>query len=197
MKNLGYVINKVLFYGLLIMGIILVFFGTGRISTTLTAFGSFIASFIISNFIKNKKIPKNYELLINLALWLNLLGEIIFYYGGVLYYDKILHLTLGIFLSSILYVYYSNNLKKDKLMIFFGVLGILALWEVYEYAIQIFFNFPAMGLVRNGVFIQSPFDDTMYDLIFGMFGSLIFLFFKKESADRIIEEEIKILKKKK
>jgi hypothetical protein len=49
-----------------------------------------------------------------MVLWLNMLGEIIFYYNGPTLYDKFLHLSLGVLLTVIVFKHYqqNSNLKK-------------------------------------------------------------------------------------
>lgn len=173
------IINEILFFGLLLTGIVLLFFSIGKIYTMLVAFGSFFASWATSIILKKNGISSNYEIPINLALWLNLYGELIAYYTGFLFYDKILHFSVAILITAIIYEYYSKKLKAKKDMIFFTVLGMLSLWEIFEYILQTFFNIPLMGVLRNGVFIESPFNDTMSDLIWGSIGSIVYILFKR------------------
>jgi hypothetical protein len=190
MKKVWTILNRILVYGFFAMGVILFFYGTGRISTMLTAFGSFIASVIIAWILNFKKIDKKYMLYINFTLWANLLGEVAWYYHNVILYDKLIHLTAGLVLSSMIHDYYSNNsnLKKDS--IFFTVMGLLAVWEIYEYILDSFFGFQSQGVVRNSMFTQLPLDDTMLDLVWGAIGSLSYLFFKKEKIDLAIKKDV-------
>ena len=193
-------LNQIILYGFFITGVILLFYNTGRISTMLTAFGSFIVSILLAWLLKIKKIGDRYWFFINLALVFNLCGEIIIYYSGLFFYDKLLHFFLGLLLTSIIYEYYANNseLKKDAVVV--TVIGLLAIWEIYEYCVDIFFGFQSQGVVRNGIFVQSRIDDTMFDLIWGALGSLSYLFFKKEKIDVTIKKDylkVKTLVKKK
>jgi len=179
-KKIINLLNRILFFGFLLLGIILLFFNLGRKSAMLMVFASFLGSWALLFALRQKKVNENFWFLINIGLWLNIAGEIVFYYGGSLYYDKFLHFFMGIIITIMVYEYYSKSLIVKKDMIFFTVLGMLALWEIYEYFLQFFLNFPAMGVTIKGVFIQSPFNDTMYDLIYGLLGSLVFLLFRKE-----------------
>lgn len=185
MKKWADIANKILFYGFLLMGILLLFFDRGRLSTVIFSFASFAVSWAFSLFFKARNIPKGYTLLVNVGLWLNLLGEFVFYYTGITYYDKILHISMGILITAITFEYFLRNLKVRKEAIFFSVLGMLCLWEIYEYFLVIFFNFPAMGVFNEGVVIQSALDDTMMDLVWGSIGSLLFLIIKKKDRDRV------------
>jgi hypothetical protein len=188
------IINEILFFGLLLTGIVLLFFSIGKIYTMLVAFGSFFASWATSIILKKNGISSNYEIPINLALWLNLYGELIAYYTGFLFYDKILHFSVAILITAIIYEYYSKNLKPKKDMIFLTVLGMLCLWEIFEYSIWIFTGYPSVGVYYNGQLIQTPYNDTMYDLIFGCFGSLVYLIIKSEKIDKTIQNKLKIRK---
>ena len=187
-------INKLVIYGFFVLGIVLLFYPTGRMSTPIIAFGTFICSVIVGWFLKYKKIDEKYWFVFNLALLLNLLGEVGPFYQGLLFYDKIIHLLLGFLLSGAVYEYYKRHsgLKKDA--VFLTVMGLLAVWEIYEYTLDTFFGFQAQGVIRNNVFVQIPLDDTMYDLIMGALGSLAFLFLKKEKVDVVIKEKVDTLK---
>jgi len=102
-----------------------------------------------------------------------------------------LHLSLGIVLAMIVYGHYKQNSQLKKDAVFLTVLGMLALWEIYEFILDNFFGFQAQGVIRGGIFIQSPINDTMYDLIWGSIGVLIYLFFKQEKMDKVIKRNIK------
>ena len=179
MKLIVAIFNKVFFYGFLLAGLTLFFFNHDAI-LMLTFFGTFFSSWFLSWIFKQREIDKAgiYILLVNIALWMNILGIEWGYYFGPLYYDKALHFLIGMLITAIVYAYYFKHLKIKKDAIFFTVLGMLALWEIYEYVFMVFFNFHLMGVIHNGVVLQSPIDDTMIDLICGSFGSLIYLFLK-------------------
>jgi hypothetical protein len=181
MKRAADIINKILFYGFLLFGIILFFFNIDKGYTVIIAFLSFIASWILAWTIERWGLNPKYEIFVNTALWLNLLGEFIFYYGVSEYYDKFLHFSVAILITAIVYHYYLKKLGVKKEMIFFTVLGMLCIWEIYEYVIETFFGIPTLGVLLNGAYVQSPLDDIMIDLICGAIGSLVFLLFKKET----------------
>jgi len=65
-------------------------------------------------------------------------------------------------------------------MILFTVIGLFAIWEFYEYAGTLIFDYPFVGVYHDGIMIMSSYDDTMWDMIFGTLGSLLYLIFKKE-----------------
>jgi len=183
-------LNKLLFYSFLILGIIFFVFGIGRTSTWIILFFSFVVSVLLSFILEWRGFGKEsrYELFINIGLWLNVLGEFVYYYSGATYYDKILHFSIGILITAIVYQYYLKSLRINKDVIFFTVLGLFAFFEIYEYLVTIFFNYPLMGVIHNGVQIMSPLDDTMVDLICGSIGSIIYLFFRKEKIGKRIKK---------
>jgi hypothetical protein len=195
MKKVLKILNKFLLYGFFVLGIILLFQGTGRISTMIIAFISFFSSILSSWIFKLKQIDEKYLLFINILLWLNLAGELYIYYFSPLPFDKVLHISAGFFLAAIVYHYYLQNstLKKDA--IFLTVLGMLGLWEIYEYTMDTFFSFQLQGVITNGVWIQSQINDTMMDLIWGSIGALIYLIFKKEKINESIKRGIKKVNK--
>jgi hypothetical protein len=176
------VANMLLPYGFLVFGIIKIFFNIGNSSSMYFAFGSFIASWTAMILLKHFKINKNYIIFINVALWLNLIGEWFIYYG-IADYDKILHLSNGILITAIAYEYFLKNFKAKKEFIFLTALGIFAIWEIYEYFLAILFNYPVEGVIVNGKEIMSRIDDTMWDMIWGSIGSIVYLFFKRETSN--------------
>lgn len=190
------IVNKLLFYLFLAVGVITFFFFPDHITLIVTAFGSAIASWVIIKVIRSKEINEKYFILINLALLLNLIGEIRTYYsGGVFfYYDKFLHFSIALLITIIMYEYFkkNSNLKKDA--VFLAVLGLLCAWEISEYIRFIYFNEPIVGVIVNRSFAVSPYDDTMLDLIWGVIGSLIYLVFKRDKNE--ITREIEHLTKK-
>jgi len=173
-------LNKILLYGLLVNGLIWLFFNL-RTSIVIISLAAFLSSLALT-FVIDKKGLKDYSIFINLALWINLCGEMAFYYGNYFGYDKILHFSVGLFITIIVYENFHKNLKIDKQMIFFVVLGMLCAWEILEYSTMAFFDFPSMGVFKNGAMLQSPLDDTMYDLIMGSLGSLVYLIFRVENV---------------
>jgi|SRR3989344_531534 len=110
-----------------------------------------------------------------------------FYYRGI-FYDKLLHFVNPIMISAIVF-FILNRLDismKWKLLMTVGlVFGILGLFEIGEYSLDVLFGTLYQGvylrdlasLVKHKV-ITQPIDDTMQDLIFGLFGSTVFVLYK-------------------
>jgi len=189
------VLNKLLLYGLLIVGVALLFVETERVSTMIMAFGSFFFSVFLAWLLKTKGIEDKYLLYINIGLWFNMIGEMFAYYSGFMYYDKALHFALGVLITSIVFSYYKNNSNLKKDAVFYTVLGTLALWEIYEYLVDSFFGFQSQGVFSNGIIMQSVIDDTMQDLIWGSIGSWSYLLSKKEKLGEAIKLEAKKIRK--
>jgi len=184
--------GKVLLYAFFALGVILLVTGMGKESTMIFSFTSFVFCWALQWLIEKNELNNRdfFILIINIGFWLGLLGDIFLYFQFE-YYDKVIHIFIGVLLASILYQYYTQytqNLKLKKEMVFFSALGMLAFWEIYEYILYAFFGYPAMGVILNGVNIMSALDDTMFDLICGSLGAIIYLIFKKEKINERIKK---------
>lgn len=100
-------------------------------------------------------------------------------------YDKILHLLGPIFIC-ILIFYLLKRLKIsfsiNLAITFFIAVSILALFEIFEYILDIIFNWKLQGVYLrdySGIeklnIIMDKNEDTMMDLILGTLGSLFFI----------------------
>jgi hypothetical protein len=181
MRKVAEIIGNILFFGFLIIGMGVLLFGSNSEWLLLFLLFSFLGSWLIAYIMKKRNIYDKglYWMLINLFLWLNILGEVGFFYdSSVLYYDKLIHFFSGVLLAAIVYKDYSVNLKPRKEYVFFSILGMFALWEIYEFILFVFLNYPAVGVFENGVMIMSPYEDTIYDLISGTLGVLLYISLK-------------------
>ena len=110
-----------------------------------------------------------------------------FYYRGIVY-DKLLHFISPIMISAIMFFILNRvdiTLKWKLLMTVGLVFGILGSFEIGEYLSDVLF-----GTLHQGVYLKdfvvavkyqvviAPIDDTMQDLIFGLLGSIVFIFGK-------------------
>ena len=178
-KNDGfYYLNKTFLFLFLVAGVFCLVFFSKNLSFTIFSFGSLIVSWIIDKLMSSKNIHQKYIFYANCILFLGLVGELGIYYTGNVYYDKLVHVFSGIVLTMIIFDYQNNEKVSSKSLVFFTVLGALCFWEIYEYLVQVYLYFPMMGVIKDGVVIQTPLDDTMIDLIVGAAGSLGFLIFK-------------------
>lgn len=108
------------------------------------------------------------------------------YYRSV-FYDKILHFFLPLLLCIIIFYmldkHLNINFKWKLLMTSFIVFGIMGVFEIGEYLSDKYFDTIFQGVYSNIIkskadVIQTPIDDSMQDLIFGVLGSLTFVTFK-------------------
>jgi hypothetical protein len=98
------------------------------------------------------------------------------------FYDKALHLFMPILLGSIVFHLIKpikTTLKQKLALTFFVVLGILGLFEIGEYLLDLFLGWKLQGvyqLVNNNLeLIQSPLVDTMTDMMLGVAGTLTYV----------------------
>jgi len=187
------VAGKILFYAFFLQGTIFLVFEVGKKSSMVWSFVSFIFCWGFKIALEKKDIYDRTFLwfLINIGFWLGLLGEMFFYYH-LTYYDKSLHIFVGMLLAEVLFQYYNKHLKVKKEAIFFSVLGLLAIWEIYEYFIFAYFAYPTMGVFIDRIEIMSPLADTMTDLIGGSIGAILFLIFREEKKQfKKVENKLK------
>lgn len=176
MKNIyEKILSAFLYKGIFILALIFFFFKLyffGIMSLLVFAFAWFLTKSV-----EKVRISKNYKLIIYIFLWTYLLGEF-YFYSNTFYYDKISHFIIPIFITSMVYDYISkSNLKYLKTQIFFIVLGMLCAFEIFEYFMDIFLYNMVREFVIGGIRF-SELHDTMWDLIFGALGSLIFLMYR-------------------
>ncbi len=145
----------------------------------------------------NIDLPIELEIIAVLFIYASLfLGEIRGYYTRFWWWDAILHGTAAVALGFIgfiiLYVLYkSHKIRAGATTIavfsFFFSLGIGALWEIFEFAMDGFFG---LNMQKSGLV------DTMWDLITDAVGALIaslagYFYIKNKKmffVDRIIEK---------
>jgi hypothetical protein len=196
MKKVIGIINKLLLYGLFVFGIVLIIFYSNKTTSSITALTAFFESILFIWVLRLRGINDKYWLYINIGLWLNVLGEILIYWSGPQIYDKVLHLYLGIVITAIVYEDYKINMKINKMWIFLSLVGLLGVWEIYEYILDNLLHFNLQGVIRGGVFTMSQIDDTMYDLIIGALGSIGYLFLKKEKVGENLKKGFKKAREK-
>lgn len=175
--------SRVLFYGLFVYGTLIFLFDFAPDDILIFSFIFFISSWLLLLLLKKRSV-KNAETFwfwINALYWLAIFGEL-FLYDNFIYYDKVFHFLTGILITAIVFQYYFQSLKLKRDMVFLTVLGMLTLWEIFEYIITVFFGYRMLGVVFNEVFIVSPLDDTMIDLMCGALGAILYLLFKRHST---------------
>ncbi|MBS3081332.1 hypothetical protein J4416_00135 [Candidatus Pacearchaeota archaeon] len=112
--------------------------------------------------------------------------SILFYHLYFIYpqYDKLQHFILPMLICSIIF-FMINKLKlalKWKLTFtVLSVTGILGMFEIGEFILDLFFNLKLQGVYIRDLtglekfnLLLNPLDDTMADLSFGILGSLFY-----------------------
>jgi hypothetical protein len=143
-------------------------------------------------------IPSEFEALAVIFVFAALfLGEIHAYYTRFWWWDILLHTTSGFLLGILgfLLVYVLNATRQVEfhmqpgfiaLFAFMFAVGIGALWEIFEYAMDSIF----------GLNMQKGLDDTMWDLIVDALGALIisvfgYIYLKTEGTNSFLERWIR------
>jgi uncharacterized membrane protein YjdF len=151
-------------------------------------------------YFRAKKIPLQYNLLLSAIAIMNLFGELVvsFYYKNSIY-DKILHFTFQFIAFPIIYILVKDKIKDKKMLILFCICAILSLavlWEIFEFGID-----KNSDLLMQGVYLkpgegffslpermqlQDKNEDTMYDMIFNLLGSLAigFIYFLTNNKNK-------------
>jgi hypothetical protein len=192
MEKKGEIINSILFYGIIVSGIIYVLLSKNYIFISSVLIPSIAVSLVSKIILRYMKLDSCYMVYINLGLWLNLLGEYYFYYNSI-YYDKVLHFFIPLFITILFYKYFEINSKglPKKSLVFLIVLGLTAVWEIFEYFQSGIFNFPSVGVYNHTDLVMPPYKDTIWDLFSGCFGALGYLIFKKEKIEKDLKKKLK------
>ncbi len=118
------------------------------------------------------KYKMNYNIILFFIFASMYAGNILNLYKFIYFYDKILHFISGIALGYIGFDIVQNNLNisEHKLFTFIFIMsfgaGCAGLWEIYEFITDAVFGFTSQN---------SSLKDTMYDIICGILGCLIWL----------------------
>lgn len=124
---------------------------------------------------KKLGIPEYYFTLGLIAIYLAIAGEFFFeFYYKIEYYDKILHLTIPVYLIMVINFFLKKNVRFRTLFVVLTVLGLSSLWEMLEFVVD---NL-SKTTVMQGVFIDMKeltggLTDTMKDMILAFIGSII------------------------
>lgn len=109
------------------------------------------------------------------------LGLVLGFYPKILYYDLVIHFYAGIILvwyGFLIYCALKNRfiiLNRQFLLyslIFLFSVTVLLLWEFAEYFLDVLFLTDHMNVKKDGI------HDTMTDLLIGMLGSIITLYYR-------------------
>src|SRR3972149_8558957 len=103
------VINRILSYLLLLLGIIFMIFPYRFTTFYWLMFISFAIALLFKFIIKKLELTEKEYFVVLIIIWLNVLGELWFYFN-FLFYDKLLHFIVPFSISYI----YCGYLKKNK-----------------------------------------------------------------------------------
>jgi hypothetical protein len=182
MYNINRIATQALLFAMLIAGVITLIL-KGPVLLAFNFLGGFAFYFLVSFVFDKGNINPKYKLLVNLSIWLHLVG-LAYLYDNFVYYDKILHIAIPIFITLFAYDFYSKALtsKKSRLLlfVFLSVIIISIFWEIYESLEDIIFGFRTQGVYNSsGHVLVYPISDTIQDLFLGFISTLLTLFVKK------------------
>lgn len=160
-------------------GFVALFIHKGFAYMTMDFLWGFVLSLLLIVILTRLKISQKYTIIFQMLMWVNVLG-LFYFYETFTYYDKIVHFLDAIAETYVIwniFAYYLRTRSKILfLVVFLSVSGVLGMWEIYEYLIDVFFNAQAQGVFNStGQIIKPALADTMQDLMVGMLGSLVFL----------------------
>ena len=183
------ILNKLLLILNLVFGIFFFFFPY----RTKWFFMFFIISIVPAIYffyiIERLGLGEKYKFYAISAIWLNHFGEL-YFYDSWQYYDKVLHFFIPMLLAHIIFVYLRKNKFPNRFVAFLMVMGIEALFEIWEYIPHTFLGFQMLGVMSNGIMVMSPITDTIIDLFLGALGTFIFLYFILPIRNKKNEKEM-------
>lgn len=132
---------------------------------------------------KKLEIPE-YLFSIGIALvYFSLVGDFFFeFYNHIPYYDKLLHFIVPLFMAVILR-YFITNIHYEKTMTMFTVMGMCAIWELFEYSADICVGHPLMQGTKWDISMNGGLIDTMQDIFFDLAGSIVGVFLKRQQVN--------------
>ncbi|HDR73184.1 MAG TPA: hypothetical protein ENN85_04655 [Methanoculleus sp.] len=139
----------------------------------------------------NITLPWKINFLVALSLYLHVAGHVAGFYDTYSpLYDKLAHLISAItvavlgFVVVFLLEQFSEQRCTRFMIVFFVIMstmGLGAIWEIYEFTLDTLF----------GLNLQHGLEDTMWDLIFNLFGALIVASLANFYLGNMTKEDIK------
>ena len=177
--------NLVIAISMILLILLYMFKNTSFLIRTFSAVFLLIFFFFIDYYFDVRFKPIHYLFIILISAFGLMLSPLYFIYSQ---YDKILHLVLPIMLSAIVFHMVSKlklKLKWNLTFVFFIIMGSLALFEIGEYLLDMFFDLKLQGVFLRDIqglqkfdVLLDKIDDTMIDLVLGFVGALTYAFFK-------------------
>ena len=109
------------------------------------------------------------------------LGTALNAYGFIPHYDKFLHAFFGLWCAQLIYFFMlrwgGKNLSKTGIcaLVTLSVLGVAALWEVFEFTTDCIFDGDAQLWKYRVAHGLNPMTDTMMDIVVTLIGITVFL----------------------
>ena len=174
------IINEILEYSLLAIALYIIFFTDYNYLLVLPLFPIFIFFKYVHWYDKKHKlnIPDYYYTLGVVVIYPTIVGEFFFeFYYKILYYDKILHLVIPLYLVVVVDFFLGKEVRFRKMFIVLIVLGISGLWEMFEFMVDSISGTNIMqGVFINMKELTGGFEDTMKDTFFVLIGAIIGVF---------------------
>ena len=177
--------NLVIAISMILLILLYMFKNTSFLIRTFSAVSLLIFFFFIDYYFDVRFKPIHYLFIILISAFGLMLSPLYFIYSQ---YDKILHLVLPVMLSAIVFHMVSKlklKLKWNLTFVFFIIMGSLALFEIGEYLLDMFFDLKLQGVFLRDIqglqkfdVLLDKIDDTMIDLVLGFVGALTYVFFK-------------------
>lgn len=146
-----------------------------------TFIGIIVAFYLLDHLFDIRFEFKHYSFIMIIGVAGLLLSHLYFTYPQ---YDKAQHFVLPMLLCSIVFFMIHKlklALKWKITFTVFSVAGILGIFEIGEYIMDLFFNLKLQGVYIRDLsglnkfnLLLNPLDDTMADLAFGLLGSLLY-----------------------
>jgi len=165
-------ITDILYYFFIVIGFIMAFFYNKNNFHILVPFSLFILIFFSRRIFKFS--VREFFLAV-ICGYLSLIGTLGIY-RLIVFYDKILHFLIVFVIGLMIN---KRVLKEDSngfiyFVCFLSIIGVGALWEIFEYLFDLSVGGNLQSVFNvDGRIVMSSINDTMVDLIAGLFGAAL------------------------
>ncbi|MEK6898568.1 MAG: hypothetical protein AABW79_00545 [Nanoarchaeota archaeon] len=168
----------VVIFAILLMLLIYFFKNASIVLRVFSAIGFVVAFYALDHGFDIRFRKRHYAFIFIIAIASFLFSPAYYLYPN---YDKIQHFIQPILVSSIVFymISYLNIERKYRLLLAFMVtMGLLGMFEIAEYGLDYLFDLKLQGVylreysgLEKFNLLMDPLDDTMADLLIGIFGS--------------------------
>lgn len=183
--HLSYKTKRRIIFGmaLLVVALLFIFRNLSFLILSLSAIAFLVMFYMGDHLFDIRFKTRHYYMAIFIAVASFLLYNLYSFYAP---YDKILHFVQPILVSALVFhmaLELKVDLKWKLVFTFFVVTGLVGMFEIGEYVLDLFFDLNLQGVVLRGlqefgeelVFLQAPIDDTMIDMSLGVLGSVVYV----------------------